>query len=145
MIYILYGPDTYRSRKKLNEIIAQYQEKAGNNFNFHRFDLTENRAEDIKCVLESGSLFEAKKLVVIEYAFVAAESFPQIKSAVAAARHVPDTILILCDGALDNAGSGRLKEIQDADAKSQEFRLLAPREFKKWLEEEAGKRGGALK
>ena len=129
----------------MNEIIAQYREKAGNNFNFHRFDLTENRAEDIKCVLESGSLFESKKLVVIEYAFAAAESFPQIKSAVAAARHALDTILILWDGALDNAGSGRLKEIQDADVKSQEFRLLAPRELKKWLEEEARTRGVALK
>ena len=168
----------------MNEIIAQYREKAGNNFNFHRFDLTENRAEDIKCVLESGSLFESKKLVVIEYAFAAAESFPQIKSAVAAARHALDTILILWDGALDNAGSGRLKEIhpvtppkprplgwrgltteshisaslgevsslearsngvQDAGAKSQEFRLLAPRELKKWLEEEARTRGVALK
>src|SRR3989344_4524929 len=100
MIYILYGPDTYRSRKKLNEIIAQYREKAGNNFNLHRFDAKDDKTEDIKRACESGSLFEAKKLVVIEYAFVAAESFPQIKSAVAAARHALDTILILWDGAL---------------------------------------------
>ncbi|MBI2122456.1 MAG: hypothetical protein HYT98_05070 [Candidatus Sungbacteria bacterium] len=144
MIIVLYGPDTYRSRKKLNEIIAEYRGKTGNDFNLHRLDAKDDKMENIKLVCESGSLFESKKLVVIEYAVSAAESFQHVKSAVEAVKHASDMILILWDGALDNDARGRLKEIQATDAKSQEFRTLASREFRKWMEEEARMRGVTL-
>ena len=35
MILLLYGPDTYRSRRKLNEIIDEYRKKAGSGFYPH--------------------------------------------------------------------------------------------------------------
>lgn len=144
MILVLYGPDTYRSRKKLNEIIAEYRNKAGSNLNFYRFDTEEDRPEDIKRALESGSLFESKKLVVIERAFSSGETFPQIKSSVESVKQSSDTILVLWDAALDDAARKRLKEIQGTGVKAQEFKILSPRELKKWIEDEARARGAAL-
>lgn len=101
--------------------------------------------EDVKRALESGSLFESKKLVVIEHAFSSSEPFPQVKSAAESARQASDMILILWDGALDGPANERLREIQDIGAKSQEFKTLASREFRKWIEEEARARDVAVR
>ena len=64
MIYLLYGEDTFRSRKKLAEIIEQYRAKMGSDLNVRRVDAEEeDLAVVLGGVLEAGSLFVQKKLV----------------------------------------------------------------------------------
>ena len=38
MIYSLYGPDTYRSRQKLKQIIEEFQKKSGGHLSLEKFD-----------------------------------------------------------------------------------------------------------
>ncbi len=67
MIYLLYGSDIVKSRQKLNEIIDEYHDKAGSDLNLYRIDAEEENEGKLREVLETGSLFSAKKLVVVKY------------------------------------------------------------------------------
>lgn len=72
MIIFLYGPDSYRRRKKLNEIVSQYKKKHLD-LNIGKFDFTENNGDDEFLKLQefslANSLFESEKLAVIEDIF----------------------------------------------------------------------------
>ncbi len=67
MIYLLYGPDTVRSRQKLNEIIDEFRKRNGTYLNYYNFDAEEEDLGKIKGALETPSLFSPKKLVVVKY------------------------------------------------------------------------------
>jgi len=67
MIYSLYGPDTYRSRQKLKEIIAEFQKKSGNALSLEKFDAEEDDFSKIVSAAENQSLFQEKKLVVNDF------------------------------------------------------------------------------
>ncbi|KKU51900.1 MAG: polymerase III, delta subunit protein [Parcubacteria group bacterium GW2011_GWA2_47_10] len=66
MIYMLYGPDTYRSRKKMRQIIDELQKKHGGNLALEKFDADEDGASRVMSATDTASLFQEKKLVVIE-------------------------------------------------------------------------------
>lgn len=56
MILFLYGPDTYRSRQKLNDIIENYKKIHKSGLNLVRFNMAEKTFEDFKEQLDSQSL-----------------------------------------------------------------------------------------
>ncbi|MEK7147063.1 MAG: hypothetical protein AAB772_02295 [Patescibacteria group bacterium] len=65
MIIFLYGPDAYRRRQKLNEILKIHRQKHSN-LNSEIFDLAdENEFLNFKTFLNSQSLFEDFKLAVV--------------------------------------------------------------------------------
>lgn len=67
MILFIYGPDTYRSKQKLNEIIARYQSIHKSGLSFKVFDAEEESSfEDFKNAIEISSMFGEKKLVVVK-------------------------------------------------------------------------------
>lgn len=69
MIFLLYGPDTFRSRQKLQEIIIQYQKKHKQGFNFRRFDADSFDFGDFQDEVRQASMFREKKLIILENAF----------------------------------------------------------------------------
>jgi DNA polymerase III delta subunit len=69
MIIFLYGPDTYRSRQKLNEIIEHYKKIHKSGLNLKYLNLSEKDLEDFKDEFQSISMFTEKKLLVLEGAF----------------------------------------------------------------------------
>lgn len=140
MIYLLYGPDTYRSRQKLNEIIAGYRERAGSDLNLHRFDAAEDDFAALKIALETGSLFSPKKLVVVEQAF-STPHWEALHASVLAHRGSTDTIVVLRDGALGEEAKKRLAEISPLTDKAQEFALLVGAGVERWIRQEAASRG----
>jgi DNA polymerase-3 subunit delta len=68
MILFLYGPDTYRSRQKLNEIINHYQKIHKSGFNLKYFDLEKDSFQQFKEAIDSLSMFKEKKLLVLKNA-----------------------------------------------------------------------------
>ena len=72
MIIFLYGPDSYRRRKKLNEIMDQYKKKHLA-LNIGKFDFTENDGDGEFFKLQefslADSLFESEKLIIAEDIF----------------------------------------------------------------------------
>jgi len=62
MIYFLYGPDTYRSREKLKELIAKNQ----TGFNVERINGAKIDADELNKHISTHDLFSQKKFLVIE-------------------------------------------------------------------------------
>ena len=67
MIYFLFGPDTYSSRKKLGGIITAFQKKAGDGVTsgLVRVDVGDD-PDAVFSVGRTASLFSKKELVVLE-------------------------------------------------------------------------------
>ncbi len=141
MIYILFGEDTYRSRQKLKEIVEEYRKKAGPVFNLEKLDAEENDLAPLKNMIQGGSLFSAKKLIVVEGAFFSDQSFSYLAEAVRSIKDVKDIFLILWDRSLSTEGLKRLEEVRALADKVQEFKFLTGLNLQNWIEVEAQKRG----
>ena len=70
MLIFLYGPDTYRSQKKLKEIVVRYKEIHKSGLNFQVYDASENDFDVFKSAVESASMFAEKKLIVFKNVLV---------------------------------------------------------------------------
>ncbi len=66
MLILLYGEDSFRLRQKLNEIISQYKTKHQSGLNLSRFKDKEFDFDKVKQNIESVSMFDEKKLIVLE-------------------------------------------------------------------------------
>lgn len=144
MIYILFGEDTYRSRHKLKEIIEEYRKKAGPDFNLEKLDAEESDLTSLKNIIQGGSLFSPKKLVIVEGAFSSTGNFSRLFEAACRAGKFKDTFLILWDRGLLAEGFKKLEEVRPLTDKVQEFKPLSGRVLQGWMEEEAKKRGVKL-
>jgi len=66
MIIVLHGADTFRSRIKLKKISAAYHTKHKDNVQLAIFDSPDERFADVKSALESASLFNDTRMIVVE-------------------------------------------------------------------------------
>ena len=71
MLIFLYGPDSYRINRKLNEIIEQYQKIHKSGLNLRYFDLSDKDMvfQDFSDEFQQKSMFKEKKLIVLKNAF----------------------------------------------------------------------------
>lgn len=138
MIYLLYGSDTYRSRKKLQEIIAEYQRKMGGVYDFHKLDAAEDNLSSLKSLTDMQSLFSKKKLVVVENVFTDLEDTDLLVKSIEKIRDSRDVVAVLWDKAVDKK---KLLFIEKIATKVQEFKSLTGASLQKFIEDESGKRG----
>lgn len=120
MLYLLYGSDTLRSQQKLNEIIEEFRRAAGSNLTVYRFDAEEEDCASINAVLEGESLFQARKLVVIQHA-LRSRKFKSLK--VQKFKDAKNAIVVLRERELDAAGVKELAAAKPWCSKIQEFRM----------------------
>jgi len=73
MIIFLYGPDTYRSRQKLNEIIEHYKKIHKSGLNLKYFVGENLNFEDFRDEILQPSMFSGKKLVIVNNVFLNSE------------------------------------------------------------------------
>lgn len=67
MIIYLYGPDTFRSREKLNELQVEFKKKRDpNGLNVVRFKGAEFTAQQFWDAVSSQGLFSPKRMVIVE-------------------------------------------------------------------------------
>jgi len=69
MIYFLYGADSYRSQKKLNEIINGYKKIHESGLDLKIFEGNDFSFNDFKTDTEQISMFREKKLIVLRDVF----------------------------------------------------------------------------
>jgi DNA polymerase-3 subunit delta len=134
MIIFLYGPDTYRSRQKLNEIIEHYKKIHQRGLSLKFFGEENLDFQDFKDVLNSTSMFEEKKLIVLKEIFsnpVFKEEFLKQKERLA---KVDDLILIYEKKEIP--ANDPLLRFLKKNSKFQEFELLEGEKFKNWIKRE---------
>ncbi len=94
MIIVLYGPDSYRRLKKLEEIVRSYREKQSG-LSYERFELTENGDFlKFKIFASNRSIFDPVRLVVLDDPFVA-NSLKELKEILKANQKSDDLVIVI--------------------------------------------------
>lgn len=144
MIYFLYGADTYRSRKKLKEIVEEFRKKSGGVLGVTRVDAGEN-PEAVYDIGRTGSFFQAKELFIIENVL----SLDPKPADFAAERcdfwaNSKEVIVVFWEAEIDSKKSKLFEGIKKRAAKEQNFELLSGAKLEAWISKEAAAREAGL-
>jgi len=134
MIILLYGSDTYRSRRKLNEIVDHYRKIHKSGLNFKHLNLKEKSFEDFRDEFRSVSMFDEKKLIILEGAFLSQDFKEKFLKNSKKLLVSEDIILFYERGEIPKGHS--LFKFLKKHAKSQEFKLLGGQRLKNWAKKE---------
>ncbi len=118
MIYLLHGEDTLRSREKLREIRARFVRVAGGDEAAVTVQAAETSLADLRALLETGSLFRSKRLVMVEELSCASPEVRDYFKERAAALAASEDIIVLWER---GAASETAAAIEKHAAKAQEF------------------------
>ncbi len=134
MIIFLYGPDSYRSKQKLDEIISHYKESGKSGLNLISVDAKENAFPDFYDTLRVSSMFAEKKLVIIKNVFAGKGFQEELLEEIKNIENLKDVVVVYETEAPDQ----RLKIFKTLvkTCKCQEFALLEGSALKQWAQKE---------
>jgi DNA polymerase-3 subunit delta len=134
MIIFLYGPDSYRSRQKLNEIVEHYKKIHQSGLNLKYFEGKKIIYQDFKDEIQQAPMFKEKKIVVLNDIFLNSdfrEKFLRDKK-----NFVGSKEIILFYESSQIAKNDSLFKFLIKQAESQEFKLLEGERLGKWIKKE---------
>ena len=134
MIFFLYGPDTYRSSKKLKEIIAQYKEIHKSGLNLAVLNADENDFDAFRNVIGAVTMFSEKRLVVSKE-FLSSKDFTEKFMAwngKDSLKETEDVICVFYEQDIDK--SSPIFIWLAKHSQSQEFSPLAGAQLHKWAQ-----------
>jgi len=122
MIYFLYGPDDYRSKEKLKEIINGYKQVNKSGLNLNYLDCKEKKFEDLQNIFKVAGMFAEKKLVVLKNLFANKNFQESFLENLKILESQKDIIIIFEEDKVDE----RLKAFKELNknVKCQEFEYL---------------------
>lgn len=126
MIILLYGPDTYRARQKLKEIVDQHKKLRESGLNLRYFDAQEDDLQELLDWLKQAPMFGERKLVVLKNAMKHVGNFKKFAKS-------EDILLFLEEGPLTAK--------KPLAAKAQKFDFLKGPALRKWIKSEFDKLG----
>lgn len=143
MILFLYGEDTYRSKKKLDEIRAKFlRDIDPSGLNLQAIDGAKVELGDIRAAAFATPFLAKRRMVILTDAIgeagkKEAEPLAEILGSVP-----EDTILVVREraGAADLDGSPAFEKLKDGKFYP-EFKPLGPKELQAWIAAEAKERG----
>ena len=154
MIFFLYGPDTYRSRKKLEELKQKFAKEVDPTGS--SIEVIDGETTDINKINEAispSSLFARRRMVVIENIFSAkkTEMLNQVLELLTKIKknEKQDNIIIIWDN-IESNSKGLIKnkkalfEFLRAEKFSQEFETLSNTQAASWAKKEIETRGGKI-
>jgi len=133
MIIFLYGPGTYRSKQKLNEIIEHYKKIHKSGLSLIFFDFKEDSFEDFRDAFKSFSMFKEKKLMVLKNLFFNSKIENDFLKNLREISRSKEIILIYEEEIDENTPLA--KELKK-EAKFQKFNLLEGIFLKNWVKRE---------
>lgn len=138
MIIFLYGPDTYRSLQKFNEIVERYKKIHQSGFNLKYFEGEDFDFQDFQKEVRSTPMFQEKKLIVLKRV-LSNENFKENflkegKKFVVS----KDTILLFWEEG-GELKEDRLVKFFKKNAQCQEFKLLTKEKLLVWARKEMAK------
>ena len=141
MIILLYGPDEYRRLQKKNEVIAEFKKKH-TSVALSRFDLS--KEEEFASFTEfvgSQSLFDPKKLAILDNVFLSEEK--ELQNILKKAAKNPNVTVLVSE---KNKSSENLTFLgrELANIKTQPFPYLTGAKWEVFVSELAKENGAAL-
>lgn len=139
MIIFLYGPDSFRSKQKLDEIILHYKNSQKSGLNLIAQDASQIEFNDFFHQCKVSSMFAEKKLIVLKNVFLNKSFHEDLIKEIKNVQDLKDVVVVYESDAVDE----RLKIFKTitATAKTQEFTLLDNRGVKTWAQKEFEKNG----
>ncbi len=134
MLIFLYGPDTYRSKQKLNEIIKGYKKVHPSGLNFKYYDATENSFKELWDELWYEPMFKEKKLIILKNIFQKAEFKEKILK-YSKNLNVTDNIIVFFENG-EVSEKDPLFKFLIKNSKSQKFEFLFGQNLKSWIKKE---------
>ncbi len=146
MIYFIYGEDSYRSKRKLEEIIEGYKKVHKSGLNLIYINVGEpfgtaqgkQNFNDFYSNFKIASMFVEKKLIIIKNAFSDTEFQGDFLKNIKNLEEAKDIIIVYEDCAPDQRT--KFFKAMQKNAKCQEFDYLQPAHLKKWVFKELTKR-----
>ncbi|MBI3627379.1 MAG: hypothetical protein HY220_01330 [Candidatus Sungbacteria bacterium] len=139
MIYFLYGEDSFRSREKLHEILAEYKKRRGQSPDVAWFDGETDDARTLRDVGKSQSLFQEKKLLIIERVLLNWEPVEKVlKTELNAWGDDVNIVAIFWEEGSEKDVVKLAKLLKSKDVKAQEFPQMSPAEARGWLKRYVG-------
>ncbi len=137
MIYFLHGPDAYRSKEKLNEIINRYKESNKSGLNLIYVDAQKDDFKDLYNQFKVSSMFAEKKLVIVKNTFSDKKFQEDFLEELEALESLKDVMIVYEAEEVDQ----RLKLFKTLvkKYKAQEFALLDGKNVKIWVGKELAK------
>lgn len=134
MIYFIYGQDSYRSKRKLQEIINGYKKIHKSGLNLIYIDAKESDFDDFFSNFKITSMFAEKKLIILKNVFADTKFQEEFLESIKTLEELKDIVVIYEDCAADQR-TKIFKALQKY-AKCQEFEYLQPAGLRKWILQE---------
>ena len=139
MIIFLYGPDTYRSRQKLNEIIENYKKAHQSGLNLRYFEGEDLNFEEIQNEIQQTSIIAGKKMLILKNVFSDIDFKEKFLKNSKNFISSKDLILFYEEREIPKTDS--LLKFLKKSGKSQEFKLLEGQNLKNWIKKEIERYG----
>ncbi|PIS17529.1 MAG: DNA polymerase III subunit delta [Candidatus Nealsonbacteria bacterium CG09_land_8_20_14_0_10_42_14] len=134
MLIFLYGPDSYRSRQKLKEIVEHYEETHKSGLNLRYLDGKNLDYADFKNEIQITSMFKEKKLLILTDVFSNQEFKDNFLKNSKKLINSEDVVLFYETKEIPKNNS--LFSFLKKQAKSQEFQLLSGQKLRNWVKKE---------
>jgi len=144
MVILLFGPDTFRSSKKLKEIVTNYEARHKSGLNFAQFDWTGDALKELDNILSVTSMFAEKKLIVIKGACLAsADDQENLVKLLESKKAGKDEEIILVFFEAGGPKQDKLSNWLERNAKmSEQFEKLTAAKLGNWIKKEVESSGG---
>ncbi|MBX4200562.1 DNA polymerase III subunit delta [Candidatus Parcubacteria bacterium] len=142
MILFLYGPDAYRSKEKLEEIVAHYKEVRKSGLNLSYLDAKDVSFGEFYNTLKMSSMFAETKLVILKNTFGSKPFQESFLGELKNIESLKDVVVIYEADEVDQ----RLKLFKTLtkDCKCQEFAPLDAKQVKMWAQARLQTLGAAI-
>ena len=137
MIYFLYGQDSYRSKRKLEEIILGYKNVHKSGLNLIYVDADKTDFKDFYSNFKITSMFAEKKLIVLKNVFASKKFQEDFLEDIKKIEELEDIVIVYEDCPADKRI--RIFKALEKNTKCQEFEFMAPANLRKWILAEFGK------
>lgn len=143
MLIFLYGPDTYRSKQKLKEIVEQYKKVHKSGLNLKYLEGNNLKFEDFALGSQQSSMFKEKKLLMVKNVFSNQSFKESFLKNFKKAFNSQDIILFQEEGAPSK--KDKFFNFLKKEAKCQEFGFLEGKKLENWIKREVKKQGAEIK
>lgn len=143
MILFLYGADTYRSKRKLDEIRAKYlRDLDPSGLNLQQFDAEQAGLDEIRAGINAAPFLAGKRLVIVRDAVASAKK-KEGEAFAALLESVPESTILVVHERADAEtleGAPAYEKLKGGKFYP-EFKPMNPRELQAWVLQEAAARG----
>lgn len=139
MIYFLYGPDSFRSKQKLKDIIGSYKKIHKSGLNLIYIDAKEKSFSDFYNNFKITPMFAEKKLIILKNVFAESDFHEKFLKDIKDIEKLKDIVVVYENDSVDERKKF-FKELKKY-AKCQEFKPLQPAQLIKMISLEFEKKG----